>query len=81
MLEKSFIHIPGVGRMTEQEIWASGIEHWEDFIKNHNKLNMVDETKRRIAEMVSQSIIELEKGNINFFSDKRRERSKKLRKF
>jgi len=30
VLEQTFIHIPGVGRRTEQELWASGICSWDD---------------------------------------------------
>ncbi len=30
MLQQTFIHIPGVGRKTEQELWASGIQSWDD---------------------------------------------------
>ncbi len=30
MLEQTFIHIPGVGMRTEQELWASGIQSWDD---------------------------------------------------
>src|SRR2546425_9799170 len=30
MLEQTFIHIPGIGRRTEQELWASGICSWDD---------------------------------------------------
>ena len=30
MLEQTFIHIPGVGRQTERELWASGIHDWDD---------------------------------------------------
>jgi uncharacterized protein YprB with RNaseH-like and TPR domain/predicted nuclease with RNAse H fold len=30
MLEQTFIHIPGVGRHTERELWADGIRSWDD---------------------------------------------------
>ena len=30
MLEQTFIHIPGVGRQTERELWANGIHDWDD---------------------------------------------------
>jgi uncharacterized protein YprB with RNaseH-like and TPR domain/predicted nuclease with RNAse H fold len=30
MLEQTFIHIPGVGRQTERELWANGIHDWND---------------------------------------------------
>jgi uncharacterized protein YprB with RNaseH-like and TPR domain/predicted nuclease with RNAse H fold len=30
MLEQTFIHIPGIGKLTERELWASGIHSWDD---------------------------------------------------
>ena len=30
MLEQTFIHIPGIGKLTEQELWANGIHSWDD---------------------------------------------------
>src|SRR3989442_11294313 len=30
MLEQTFIHIPGIGKRTEQELWANGIHSWDD---------------------------------------------------
>jgi uncharacterized protein YprB with RNaseH-like and TPR domain/predicted nuclease with RNAse H fold len=30
MLQQTFIHIPGIGRQTEQELWEHGIHSWDD---------------------------------------------------
>src|SRR2546428_13503978 len=30
MLEQTFIHIPGISRETEREMWANGIRSWDD---------------------------------------------------
>jgi len=30
MLQQTFIHIPGVGKHTEQEMWSHGIQSWDD---------------------------------------------------
>jgi len=30
MLQQTFIHIPGVGKKTEQELWSAGIHNWDD---------------------------------------------------
>ncbi|MGA2571760.1 MAG: ribonuclease H-like domain-containing protein [Terracidiphilus sp.] len=30
MLQQTFIHIPGIGRETEREMWMSGIRNWDD---------------------------------------------------
>jgi uncharacterized protein YprB with RNaseH-like and TPR domain/predicted nuclease with RNAse H fold len=30
MLQSTFVHIPGIGRQTELELWENGIESWDD---------------------------------------------------
>jgi uncharacterized protein YprB with RNaseH-like and TPR domain/predicted nuclease with RNAse H fold len=30
MLHQTFIHIPGIGKLTERELWAHGIHSWDD---------------------------------------------------
>ena len=32
MLERTFIHIPGIGPKTEQTLWRRGIHRWRDFL-------------------------------------------------
>lgn len=33
MLEQTFIHIPGIGRKTEQKLWKRGIRTWHHFLQ------------------------------------------------
>lgn len=30
MLQQTFIHIPGIGKQTERELWGHGIQSWDD---------------------------------------------------
>ena len=30
MLHQTFIHIPGIGKQTEQDLWQHGIQSWDD---------------------------------------------------
>ena len=30
MLRQTFLHVPGVGYRTEERLWRSGVESWED---------------------------------------------------
>src|SRR5512133_1110734 len=30
MLTNTFCHVPGIGRVTEQHLWAQGIHCWDD---------------------------------------------------
>ena len=34
MLERTFIHVQGVGPSTEQRLWARGIHTWQDFLEH-----------------------------------------------
>jgi uncharacterized protein YprB with RNaseH-like and TPR domain len=38
MLERTFIHIPGVGAKRERTIWRAGIENWRDFLDRGDAL-------------------------------------------
>jgi len=35
LLERTFIHIPGIGSKTEKIIWSKGIETWDHFLRYH----------------------------------------------
>jgi hypothetical protein len=30
MLQQTFMHIPGIGRETERDMWLNGIQSWDD---------------------------------------------------
>ena len=59
MLTNSFIHIQGIGAITEQLLWQSGIRDWDSFSsdlpipvsagRKHYLLNGIDESKRHLA--------------------------------
>ena len=38
MLERTFLHIPGVGVKRERAIWRAGIENWRDFLERGQAL-------------------------------------------
>ena len=66
MLTNSYIHIPSVGRITEQKIWKSGITSWDSFDENKLASSLV--RRQHIKKFVDLSIQELEKNNYSFFS-------------
>ena len=41
MLEQTFIHIPGVGRQTERELWADGIRCRDDADRFEKRFGLV----------------------------------------
>ncbi|KMY68451.1 hypothetical protein AAU61_01910 [Desulfocarbo indianensis] len=38
MLERTFLHIPGVGPKRERAIWRAGVTHWRDFLERGEEL-------------------------------------------
>jgi hypothetical protein len=59
MLQNSFIHIQGIGAITERRLWESGIRDWDSISdelpipvsagRKHYLLNGIEESKRHLA--------------------------------
>jgi len=41
MLQQTFIHIPGIGRQTELELWQHGIQSWDDAARFEKRFGAV----------------------------------------
>ncbi len=68
MLEQTFIHIPGVGRETERELWRAGITSWHDFDGILTRpVTMGPGLKRRLQAYIPQSIDAVERRDAAFF--------------
>ena len=37
MLKNTFLHMPGVGVITERRLWESGILSWNEYVRNNNR--------------------------------------------
>ncbi len=69
MLKNTFIHIPGIGNMTEQRLWESGIQHWDQFTSNHS-IRLSPTKMNTITTYLEQSYHHLKTGNPNYFSER-----------
>ena len=68
MLERTFIHIPGVGRRTEQELWSAGIRSWDDFEGFFTRSAPISTGLRhRLETYIPQSIDAVRKKEAAFF--------------
>ncbi|OQY42439.1 MAG: hypothetical protein B6240_13950 [Desulfobacteraceae bacterium 4572_87] len=67
MLEKTFIHIPGIGPVTERKIWTRGINSWRDFL-NHPEPVFSPVKDRSIHQHLEDSLVN--RRNIGFFDDR-----------
>lgn len=68
MLKHTFLHIPRVGKLTEQKIWESGIQTWDDALqlKEYPKFGPPE---LLLKSFIEDSYLALEQHNISFFSD------------
>ena len=55
MLQHSFIHIKGIGEITEKRMWEKGFRTWDDFLNNHEKCGLSDQKSRMILKNLSLS--------------------------
>ena len=53
MLNNTFIHIPGIGSVTERELWDSGVHTWRDFLDARSLPG-----RARSMEVVARPILE-----------------------
>lgn len=68
MLKNTFIHIPGIGNITEQRLWESGIQHWDQCTGNHS-IRLSPTRMDTINTCLEQSYQHLKTGNLNYFSE------------
>lgn len=67
MLKNTFTHIPGIGIITEQRFWDSGIHNWDDFTQNCT-FRLSQSRMDTISSYLEESHQHLESDNPNYFS-------------
>ena len=70
MLKSSFIHIPGIGKNTENRIWQNNVLSWEEFLENYHQLPLSESRKQRISFHLQQSIKAYHGQDYKFFINK-----------
>ncbi|MDT8379916.1 MAG: ribonuclease H-like domain-containing protein [Desulfotignum sp.] len=68
MLTNSFIHIPGVGAVTEKRLWTAGLLDWHQ-VGSAGSCDIPDKSLIRIAACMAESCEHLDKNNPAYFSD------------
>ena len=61
MLRETFIHLPGVGKVTEEKLWRSGISDWVALRE------LFASTKPDLADEISRSVAALESRDLPYF--------------
>ncbi|HWY53085.1 MAG TPA: ribonuclease H-like domain-containing protein [Terriglobales bacterium] len=68
MLEQTFIHIPGVGRLTEQELWANGICSWDDADRFEKRFGHVSpRLQQKLDDYIPRSREAIKRKDAGFF--------------
>ena len=68
MLKNTFLHIPGIGIITEGQFWESGVHSWEDFTPN-SPIRLSKSKRDAITAYLEESHQNIESNNPNYFSD------------
>lgn len=68
MLKNTFLHIPGIGGITEKRFWESGIHNWENFTEDC-PIWLSQYKQRTVTRCLEESQRHFNSGNPKYFSD------------
>jgi uncharacterized protein len=69
LLEKTFIHLPGVGEETERSLWAAGCQSWSCLLDGLDTYSIGSADKRTAERVLSRSIEAFEKREHWYFTN------------
>ena len=67
MLNHSFIHLPGVGVVTENQIWESGATTWEKFLSVDSVPTRIQNRRVEMRQIIRESVDRLQQSDAWFF--------------
>lgn len=68
MLQQTFLHIPGIGRETEREMWMHGIRSWDDADRFEKRFGVLgSRLQQRLDEYIPRSRQAVENKDAEFF--------------
>jgi uncharacterized protein YprB with RNaseH-like and TPR domain len=68
MLRNTFVHIEGVGPVTEARLWRQGILSWEELLRRHRSGTSTGVRLARLVPWAEDSARALRKGGIEYFA-------------
>ncbi|MCJ7752689.1 MAG: exonuclease, partial [Armatimonadetes bacterium] len=68
MLSRTFIHVPGIGPVTERRIWERGCHSWDAFLREPAAAGLSAQKTDRVAETITTSRDNLRRENHRYFS-------------
>ncbi len=67
MLKNTFLHIPGIGTVTERKLWSAGFGTWEDYFRMCHTCTLSPSLKDRVTGCLNDSVTALDKSNYDYF--------------
>ncbi|UCC67900.1 MAG: ribonuclease H-like domain-containing protein [Armatimonadota bacterium] len=68
MLSNSFLHIPGVGPVTESRIWKRGVLTWDQFLADPAAADLSARMAARVTDAIALSRDHLQRDDHRFFA-------------
>ena len=68
MLRNTFLHIPGIGVITEKRLWDSGVTSWEEFAEPY-PIRLSTNRTESLRRYLEESREHLQTNNPNYFAD------------
>lgn len=69
MLRQSFLHVPGVGYRTEERLWWSGVQSWEDVGTERARSVVPPHLRTRLEEEIERSEDALRRHRYRYFAE------------
>lgn len=67
MLRHTFIHVPGIGYITEQKLWTQGFLSWEDCLNKSGQRSLPAAVRSKVDQRLEESARALAAGNAGYF--------------
>lgn len=68
MIDRTFIHCPGIGPKTDRRLKSLGFQCWQDCLDRHTELPMSGSLRQRFLEMIRDSLEALKQEDLTFLS-------------
>ncbi|HKV90696.1 MAG TPA: ribonuclease H-like domain-containing protein [Thermoplasmata archaeon] len=68
MIRATFLHIPGVGPVTESELWRNGVRDWADVARLPPNASIPGPVRDRLAAAVRESEAALAERRVEYFA-------------
>lgn len=74
MLDRTFVHCPGLGEVTERRLWKQGCESWDCFLAEPKRFSVGSASKSAVTDNLVASQSALASQNHQFFARKLRQK-------